>query len=434
MKISVVKISQLYFIFSFVTAIALGTVILRIPHCLSGDRALSWVDAAFTATSSVCVTGLLSVPIHELTLPGQAIVLFLIQLGGVGVMALTTSILLMLGRQLSYGGTLIMSTVTDRFSLRGTESLFKIVLLFTLVCEVGGLLMLFPLFWLVEGFVWYQALWHALFHAVSGFCNAGISTLPNGLIGVSPATKLAIALLFICGGLGVYVVYDLRMAWREHLQLHAQTRLILSWTVSLLIGGTVLIWGVQQLDGTPLGWVDAFFQSATCRTAGFSTVPMESLNACGMMIVVCLMLIGAAPGSTGGGMKLTTVALAAAGLYSTFKGTTRVILYKRMIPPENILKAFALLATYALMVTGGTIILYIATPCQFSWALFEAASALGTVGLALENPEPITAEGKLLLIGFMFVGRVGIFTFFLFLLGRERRSRLIYPEERMVMN
>ena len=151
-------------------------------------------------------------------------------------------------------------------------------------------------------------------------------------------------------------------------------------------------------------------------------------------MLVGLMLIGAAPGSTGGGMKLTTVALAAAGLYSTFKGADRVILYKRMIPPENILKAFVLLFTYVLLVTVGTLILYVVTPCGVPWALFEAASALGTVGFSLENPQPLSAEGKCLLIGFMFLGRVGIFTFFLFLLGRERPGKLIYPEERIVMN
>ena len=434
MKISVVKISQLYFIFSFAAVIAAGTLLLRIPYCLAGDRALSWLDAAFTATSAVCVTGLLTVPVCELSWPGQLIVLLLIQLGGVGIMTLSASILLVLGRNLSYGGTLIMATVTDRFSMRGAESLFRIVLNFTLFCEGIGFLLLFPLFWLAEGFVWYQALWHGLFHAVSGFCNAGISTLPAGMVGVSAGTKLVVALLFICGGLGVYAVYDLRVSMREHLQLHAQSRLIFSWTVTLLVGGTLLLWGFQQIAGTPLGWVDAFFQSAACRTAGFNSVPLESLNACSFIVVVGLMLIGAAPGSTGGGMKLTTVALAAAGLYSTFKGADRVILYKRMIPPENILKAFVLLFTYVLLVTVGTLILYVVTPCGVPWALFEAASALGTVGFSLENPQPLSAEGKCLLIGFMFLGRVGIFTFFLFLLGRERPGKLIYPEERIVMN
>ncbi|MBQ4336485.1 MAG: potassium transporter [Lentisphaeria bacterium] len=434
MKLSAVKVSQLFFIISFAGAIAVGTMLLRIPFCLPGESALSWVDAAFTATSAVCVTGLLTVQICDLTWLGQLIVLLLIQLGGLGVMALTASILVMLGGHLSYGGTLIMSTVTDRFSMQGLENLFRLVLKYTVICEGAGFMILFPLFWLADGFVWYQALWHALFHAVSAFCNAGISSLPSGMLGVSGCTKLAVALLFICGGLGVYVVYDILVARRKHLQLHAQTRLILSWTAALLVGGTVLLWGIQRFFGTPLGWVDAFFQSAACRTAGFNSVSLDALNASSILVMVCLMLIGAAPGSTGGGMKLTTVALVVAGLYSTFKGADRVILYKRMIPPENVLKAFVLLVTYIFLVAGGTILLCMLTPCDLGWALFESASALGTVGLSLENPVPLTAVGKCLLIGFMFLGRVGIFTFFLFLLGRERRSRLTYPEERIIMN
>lgn len=434
MKVSVVKISQLCFIFSFATAIAVGTLLLRIPACLTGDAALSWVDAGFTATSAVCVTGLLTVKICDLSWLGQVIVLLLIQIGGLGIMALSASILVMLGRHLSYGGTLIMSTVTDRFSMRGTESLFRIVLKYTLFCEGAGFLLLFPLFWLAEGQVWYQALWNALFHAVSAFCNAGISTLPEGMLQAGAWTKLVVALLFISGGLGVYVVYDFHVSRKKHLLLHAQTRLILSWTAALLVGGTLLLWLIQLLAGTPMGWVDAFFQSAACRTAGFNSVSLDALHGCSIMVMVCLMLIGAAPGSTGGGMKLTTVALAVAGLYSTFKGADRVILYKREIPLENVLKAFVLLVSYVLLAAGGTILLCMLTPCDVGWALFESASALGTVGLSLENPQPLTTAGKCLLIGFMFLGRVGIFTFFLFLLGRERRSRLVYPEERMVMN
>ena len=133
-------------------------------------------------------------------------------------------------------------------------------------------------------------------------------------------------------------------------------------------------------------------------------------------------------------MKVTTFALAAAGLYSTFKGMPRVILYNRLIPPENILKAFVLLVTYVLLAVFGALFLYELTPCTLYWALFETASALATVGLALDNPEPVTTAGKFFLIGCMFVGREGLFTFFLFLLGREHPSRLVYPEERMIVN
>lgn len=434
MKVGTVKISQLYFIASFAAAIAAGTGLLRLPCCLGGPEAMNWVDAGFTATSAVCVTGLETVALADLSWFGQLVVLALIQLGGIGIMTLTTSILLVLGHELSHGGTLIMSNVSDRFSLRGTESLTRVVFQYTVICEGAGFAVLFPLFWLAEGMTWYMALWQALFHAVSAFCNAGMSPLPMGVATLSAWSKLTVAALFISGGLGVYVVYDIRSAYRKGERLHAQTRLILSWTATLLISGTLLLWSLQKLADVPVGWTDAFFQSAACRTAGFATMNLGTLSAGSFVVIVILMLIGAAPGSTGGGMKVTTFALAAAGLYSTFKGMPRVILYKRMVPPENVLKAFVLLVTYVLLAVFGAILLYALTPCSMQWALFETASALATVGLALDNPAPISAAGKLFLIGYMFIGRVGLFTFFLFLLGRERPGRLIYPEERMIVN
>ena len=428
------KTSQLLFIGSFALLIVFGTLPLRLPFCLEGSGAMNWIDAGFTATSAVCVTGLETVPLADLSWVGQLVVLALIQIGGLGIMTLTTSILVVLGHELSHGGTLIMSNVSDRFSLRGTESLTRVVFLYTLICEGAGLVLLFPLFWFKEGLSWYSALWQALFHAVSAFCNAGMSPLSNGVAGLSVWTKLVVAALFICGGLGVYVVYDIRSAYRTGERLHAQTRLILSWTVCLLILGTISLWGLQKLAETPVSFADAFFQSAACRTAGFASLKIGTLSTGSITVIVILMLIGAAPGSTGGGMKVTTFALATAGLYSTFKGKPRVILYKRMVPPENILKAFVLLVTYVLLAVFGALLLYQLTPCELYWALFESASALATVGLELENPEPVTMAGKMFLIVYMFIGRVGLFTFFLFLLGREHPERLIYPEERMIVN
>jgi len=435
MKIGSVKTSQLYFIVSFAIAIAAGTGLLRLPCCLKGQEAMNWVDAGFTATSAVCVTGLETVPLAELSWFGQLIVLALLQIGGLGIMTLTTSILVVLGHELSHGGTVIMSNVSDRFSLRGTESLTRAVFLYTLICEGAGLVLLFPLFWFGEGQSWYEAAWQALFHSVSAFCNAGMSPLPTGVADLSVWTKLVVAALFICGGLGVYVVYDIRSAYRTGERLHAQTRLILSWTGWLLVLGTVSLWGLQKLADAPVSFADAFFQSAACRTAGFASLNIGTLSAGSIAVIVMLMLIGAAPGSTGGGMKVTTFALVTAGLYSTFKGRPRVILYRRMVPPENILKAFVLLMTYVLLAVFGALLLYQLTPCELYWALFETASALATVGLELGAPEePVTMAGKMFLIVYMFIGRVGLFTFFLFLLGREHQERLIYPEERMIVN
>ncbi len=429
MKISVVKTSQLYFLLSFAGMILAGTGLLH--FCCT---ALNWIDAGFTATSAVCVTGLETVRIADLGWAGQLVVLLLIQAGGIGIMTLTTSIILMMGHRLSYGGVLIMSNISDRFSRQGTEGLARMVFYYTLLCEGIGFLLLLPLFLLGGGITPVQAVWYALFHAVSAFCNAGLSPLPAGLEGISGAIRFVIAFLFILGGLGVYVVYDIVTSCRNRLQLHAQTRLILAWSAGLLLAGSAALWLLQFNSGRPVSLLDAFFQSAACRTAGFRVLELDKLCAGSMTVMVVLMLIGAAPGSTGGGMKVTTFALAVAGLYSSFKGASGVILYKRTVPPENVLKAFVVLVTYLLLTAFGSILLASLTPCSMHWALFETASALATVGLALDNPEAITAGAKVMLIVFMFLGRVGFFTFFLFLLGRSRRSRLVYPEERIVVN
>lgn len=425
------KNSQFLFIGLFIGLIVTGTVLLRLPCC-------SWPDAVFTATSAVCVTGLETVKVAELSWFGQFVVLVLIQFGGIGIMTLTTWLLLMLGHELSHGETLIMSHVSDRFSLRGLPSLARVVGCYTLICEGAGLVLLFPLFWFLEEQNWYGALWHAVFHSVSAFCNAGMSTLPDGVADLSLWTKLVVAALFICGGLGFYVAYDIRSAYRTGERLHAQTRLILWWTAGLLFAGTAILWWLQCRVDAPVSFVDAFFQTAACRTAGFSSLDLGKLWPGSIVLIVILMLIGAAPGSTGGGMKVTTFALVMMGLISTLRGKTRVILFKRMIPPENIMKAFVLLVTFVLLSVFGGLCLYGVCGGErgfsLSWAMFEAASALSTVGLELGRPGAIPAAGKFFLIAYMFIGRVGLFTIFLLLLGREHPSRLIYPEERIIVN
>lgn len=434
MLISFIKKSQLYFIFSFVLMIGAGTLLLKLPLIRSNGAPLEWLDALFVATSSICITGLLPLPLSSLNLPGQLLVLILIQLGGIGIMTLTTSIILMMGRQLSFGNTLLMSNISDRFVLRGTESLTRTVIRYALFCEGIGFLLLLPSFWFGGDHSFLQSFYLALYHAIAGFCNAGMSPLDGSLAGLPAAVKLIVAALIICGGLGFYAVYDLRGAWFFHRKLRAQTRLIILASLILLIVGTGVLWLLQYHCGAPISWVDAFFQSATARSCGYTALPLESLCDGSLALLIVLMLIGGAPGSTAGGMKITTVALAVTAIYNTFKGNGRVLLFHREIPITNVLKAFVLILTYVLLVTGGSIVLQALTPCDGQWATFETVSALATVGLEISYTDPLTAAGKLFLIFYMFLGRVGLFTFFLFLLGREHQSSLVYPEERIIVS
>lgn len=433
MLISIAKKGQLYFIFSFAAMIIGGMLILKLPFLYRPDGSLPWLDAIFTATSAVCVTGLTTVPTSSFTWPGQLVLLLLIQLGGIGIMTLTTSVLLAMGHKLSFGDTLMMSNLSERYTLRGTENLTRTVVNYTLFCEAVGTLILFPGFRL-EGLGVMEALWQSIFHSVSAFCNAGFSPYDQSLIGQNAWIKLTVAAIIILGGLGVYVVYDIRMALHFRQRLHAQSKLILYTTAVLLLFGMVGFWGFQLAENLPITWVDAFFQSATARTAGFNSIPMAQMTGSSITLMIILMQIGASPGSTGGGIKTTTVALAAAALVNTFKGNGRVLIFKREIPQSNVLKAFSLIVTYVVLACFGALMLEGLTPCSTQWAFFEAASALSTVGIALDNPEPLTAAAKIFIILYMFIGRVGLFTVFLFLLGRERRSRLTYPEERVIVS
>ena len=433
MAISLIKKSQLYFIFSFLLTIACGAALLKFPFMWRGDHPLAWIDALFTATTTVTTTGLMTVPFTQFSFFGQAVILMLIQVGGVGVMWTTASIMLMLSKKFSYTDTLMLSNVSDNFAVTRTEGLTRYILIYTLWCEGIGALILFPSF-LFCGTHWPEALWQALFLSVSAFCHAGICHFSTSMIGQLWIIKLTTAGLIIAGSLGFYCVYDLHLRRRRAARLSVQTVIVLTGTVFLLLAGTVLIWVIQRLDGQPLGWIDAFFQSTSSRSSGFTSVDMGTMSGGSVALLIVLMLIGSAPGSTGGGMRVTTVALAAMAIFSTFQGHTRVLIRHREIPLSNVMKAFVMILTMLALVAGGTVLIQSLTECDIEWAFFQTVSALTTTGMELYPQSDLTSEAKVLLITYMFIGRVGLFTFFLFLLDRERRSRLIYPKELIVVN
>ena len=320
--------------------------------------------------------------------------------------------------------------------------MLRFITTYTLWCEGAGFAILFPAF-LWGGTPWLEALWRALFLAVSGFCHAGISHFGSeSMIGQPVAVKLAVAGLIIAGSLGFYCVYDLHLHYRHRTRLSAQTVIVLVTTAVLLIGGMILIWGIEYFDADgdvnhhPIGWLDAFFQSTTARSAGFTSVAMEKMTGGSVALMIVLMVIGSAPGSTGGGVRVTSAALAALAIFNTFQGNPRVLIRHREIPLSNVMKAFVLILTLLTLVALGTVLIQSLTDGDNNEQIFfHTVSALTTTGLGLGSfVESLKAGAKLVLIAFMFIGRVGLFTFFLFLLDRERRSRLIYPKELIVVN
>jgi len=212
---SLVKQSQLYFIFSFVLLMLIGTFLLKMPFCYRGSGSISWADAAFMATSASCITGLTSVPVSQFTIIGQIIILVLVQIGGIGIMGLTASIVLFLGKGMSLGNTMMMSNLSDKFSLRNTEGMLKMIISYTLNIEAIGAVLLIVGFMLENRFTFYESIYYGVFHSVAGFCNAGFSPFDDSLQSFGPMIKLTVAFLIVAGGIGIYVIYDLMQSRRR---------------------------------------------------------------------------------------------------------------------------------------------------------------------------------------------------------------------------
>ena len=434
LKNGFVKRGQSYFLLSFIFLIAAGAAVLKLPCMYRGG--LEWIDALFVATSAVCVTGLSTVELTDFTIWGQLVVLVLIQLGGLGIMTLSASILLAIGRGLSFSDALVVSNLNDSFSLRGTESLLQTVITYTFVTETAGVLLMLPgLLFTVDGVG--NGIWSALFLSVSSFCNAGFSPVPDSMAQVGRWAQFVSLLLMITGGIGVYVVYDLKQRVRgQRRTLHVFTKLVLWTTAILLVLGMIGEWVLCWAAGDSVTWFDAFYFSATSRTCGFYTVPPAELHHPAQSLLIFLMLIGGSPGGTAGGIKTGTVALVFAAILSVLRGDSEVLLFNRKIPTMNVLRAFTIILIFSLLGAAGAVYLQTREPpdADFFNIAFEAISALTTTGLSIgDTTAKLSGGGKLFLVFLMFMGRVGPFTVLLFLLGREKHTPIQYPEERIII-
>lgn len=410
------------FVLSFSTLIAVGTAgLLVLPGLYTGPR-LGFVDALFTATSAVCVTGLVVVDTATYFTPlGQAWVATLIQAGGIGILTLTTLIMYALGRpslnleEASGGGTGIPVRFVDE------RSLLRSVVEVTFVLEALGALLLWVDWRGRFGAV--GAIWPAVFHSISAFCNAGFSVFSDSLesLRTSPWTLTVVAALIVAGGLGFLVIQELRMRARRKVpRLSVHTRLALTTTAVLI----VVAWGAflvfewhNELRGMSLAdrVSNAMFMSVTPRTAGFNTVDYGAVSNPSLFLTILLMIIGGSPGSTAGGFKTTTFALLFLAFLARIRGDREVHVFGRTIPRETLDKAASLVVGGVILI-GGAIFLLMMTETHVGGVadrghliqlLFEAHSAFGTVGLSMGATGTVTATGRLILVVLMFVGRVG---------------------------
>ena len=420
--------SELSLFLTFFLLITLGTILLQMPfvHHSAGLRLL---DAVFTSTSAVCVTGLTTLPTSGFNLSGQIVLLVLIQLGAIGIMTLTSSLILFFRGNLDLRMRMEASLLSSSNSLREGRGVLRTVVIYTFTMELIGFILLFIGF-RQQGLPMGDSLYQGVFHTISAFCNAGFSPLNDSLTGSSMLVKGSVMLLIVTGGLGYYVIFDLWEYVKNKDRLSLYSKMVLLLTPCIIISGAAAL---LFFEGPSLPFIDAIFQSVTSRTAGFYTVNLAALQPTSLFILIGLMIIGAAPGSTGGGVKITTFFVAMLTCYQVVRGNKKIVICGRKLPLDTILHAFVLIGFYFLLLALGCLLLLYFEKMPFVTTLFEMASALGTVGLSLGVTGEWDGLGKSVLIITMFTGRIGPALLVIILLKGNERVHVDYPEEKIIL-
>lgn len=427
-------------VLSFTGLIASGTLLLLLPAATRTP--ISFVDAIFTATSAVCVTGLTVIDTATgFTTFGQVVILVLVQLGGLGYMAITTVGVLALGRQLSLSDRLTLQHALDIDSLSGLARFVLTVLKLTLALELTGAVVL-TIWWMAELGV-SEAAYYGLFHAVSAFNNAGFVLFSDNLVPFRGdlIVNIVISTLVVTGGLGFVVLRELRH-YRPGRRVTLHTKLVLGLSAFLIVGATLTIWVVERgnpLTLGPLGsgeaLLAAYFQAVATRSAGFNTIDVSAMMPASLFLMILLMFVGAAPGGTGGGVKISTFAVTVATIWSIVRGRDEPVLLGRRIPAVQVSRAFAICLIGFLALNGVAGLLLISEGRSLLPTLFEATSAFATTGLSMsEAGTPVSLAGtfsnpgRLLLAGLMFVGRIGPLTMAV-AIARARHVAAVRPPE-----
>jgi trk system potassium uptake protein TrkH len=444
--ISLLKLKPaLFMLVSFAVAIAIGTILLSLPISVNKAGRINFIDALFTATSATCVTGLIVKDTGGFFSSfGQSIILILIQMGGLGIMTFSVSLALLMGQKVDKRQEVIMQNVLDNDTIKEVVTLVKFIFKMTIFVELVGIIFLF-FHWNKNFDNSLSALYYAVFHSISGFCNAGFSLFSDNLMSFKSdiITIIIISLLIIIGGVGFIVIYDIKQLWlrKDKIRtgrLRAHTKLVLFITFILIVIGASFIFIVNN-NSEVLGenlkekLFNAYFLAVTARTAGFNTVDLGGLSQASFFIIMILMFIGASPGSTGGGIKTSTFGLILKAASSFIKNEKEVRLFKRTIPLSVINKAFSILIMFLTTLCFFALILFLVETDVFVRILFESISAFGTVGLSLGTTHNLTFWGKIVVIMLMFVGRLGPLTIVLSLTKSPSVVKYSYAEERVLV-
>jgi trk system potassium uptake protein TrkH len=441
----------------FLAVIILGTILLSLPIAnVEGN----WepLIALFTSTSAVCVTGLSVVDVGRHYTPlGQVILLGLFQVGGLGYMTATTFLLLLIGRRFSLRDKIALQQALDIPGIKGGVQLVKSIISTTLLLELTGV------FVLIYGFSknrsdasFLSNVWQAIFHSVSAFNNAGFSLFSNSLMDYasSPTINFTITALIIVGGIGYQVIME-TYRWLQvklsrsgepvHLSLHF--KVAVSTTIFLLVVGTIASFLTEfrnhntlQPLSFPQQAMAAWFQSVTSRTAGFNTIDTGTMTMTGLFTTIALMFIGACPGSTGGGIKTTTMRVLVSSTGSALRGREEILMYHRQVPGLVIFKAIAVAVGSMFTLVFSTVLLSITEAdliaengYSFIHIFFEAVSAFATVGLSMGITPEVSDLGRIILVGTMYIGRVGVVVLMAALIAEPEPSLVKYPEETLLI-
>ncbi len=427
----------------FALLILLGTALLMLPVSSRTREITPFLTALFTATSATCVTGLTAVNTGAyFSLFGQAVILFLIQLGGLGFITIFSFVYIVSNRQIGLRNRMLIAQAMGTDSLEGIVKLAKRVLMITACVETIGALLLSVRFIPKIGF--FKGIWYSIFHSVSAFCNAGFDIIGDGKSMLSyrgdPLVLITLAMLIIIGGLGFIVWGDI-INKKSFRKLGVYSKIVLITTAVLLVSGTAVYFALEYNNPATMGadgfWqklLSSFFQSVTTRTAGFDSVMQDNLTDISKVWGMVLMMIGGASGSTAGGVKTGTAALVMLSLYAVLRAKPDVVIFGKRIGHRTILHAMSLIVLWFILVLAGSAIVAFADNVPIINSMYEVASAYSTVGLTVGISERASLLTKLLLIVYMFFGRVGIMTISVVFMTHSGKSKNIrYPKGRFII-
>ncbi len=428
---------------SFLLVILSGSILLSLPISSTDGTAVPYIDALFTATTSTCVTGLVTLPTFSTwSLFGQIVILVLIQVGGLGVVTIMTGLMLLLNKKLGIGDRLLIQDAFNLNTMSGLVRFVKNVLIGTLVIEAVGAF-LYMLVFIPEFGA--KGIWISVFNSVSAFCNAGIDIIAENSLcnyAANPLINAVTSALIILGGLGYIVWWDVLRVIKSrskknrkifrHLTLHS--KIAITFTAGLILFGAILIFVFEYSNPLTIGKMDlfdklqvSFFQSVTTRTAGFASVPQENLTDASAAVSVVLMLIGGSPVGTAGGVKTVTVAVLVCSAFATIRNKNGAALFGRRISDDSVKKAVAVVVMFLAICTASTVLILATCDASAIDVVYETVSATATVGLSRNLTATLNMFGKIIIIVTMYFGRVGPISLAV-ALGRKNESQNVISE------